>query len=173
MRKVLVVCFVMFYLVVAGPAIAGKIGFVDAERAVVQVKEGAAKILQLEAWALPKRQELEAAAARVAELREQIGKQRAVASRETLERMQQDEIDARRAFEDGKRDFERELAAKQDEFLSDVAVKVGAVASDYAEANGFDAVFVLKAQPLIYISDSADLTETIIRLYNQRFPAGS
>ena len=56
------------------------------------------------------------------------------------------------------------------EFLSDVAVKVGTVASDYGRDNDYDAIFVLKAQPLVYVRESADLTDTIIKLYDQRFP---
>ena len=44
------------------------------------------------------------------------------------------------------------------------------MASDYARANDYDAIFVLNAQPLIYIADAADLTDTVIRLYDERFP---
>ena len=78
--------------------------------------------------------------------------------------------EAARRFEDERRSFQRELEQKQEEFLADVAVKVGAVASDYGRANDFDAIFVLNAQPLIYVADAADLTETVIRLYDERFP---
>lgn len=28
----------------------------------------------------------------------------------------------------------------------------------------------LKAQPLIYVSDESDLTDTIVRLYDERYP---
>ena len=173
MRKRLVAGVLFFAALCAGPATAGKIGFVDAERAVAQVKEGALKLQELEEWAAPRRQQLEVAAARVTEIRKQINDQRNVSSRETLERLQRDEVQARRDFEDQKRQFDRDLAAKQDEFLADVAVKVGAVATDYGEQNEYDAIFVLKAQPLVFVSDSADLTDTIIRLYDTRFPPKS
>ncbi len=156
---------------VTGTAIAGKIGFVDAERAVATVDEGRAQIKQLEDWATPEREKVERLAQRVTELREQIDAQSRVASPEILGQLEQDEIRARRAFDDARREFEQQLEQKQNEFLADVAVKVGRVASDYAKANDFDAVFVLTAQPLVYISESADLTDTVIRLYNERFPA--
>ena len=158
-------------LLLTGTAVAGKIGFLDAERAVATVDEGKAQIKQLEDWAMPEREKVEGLAQRVNELREQIDAQRQVASPETLGQLEQDEMRTRRAFEDARREFERQLEQKQNEFLADVAVKVGRVASDYAKANDFDAVFVLTAQPLVYISESADLTDTVIRLYNERFPA--
>ena len=163
--------FPVLAFLLTGTAAAGKIGFVDAERAVATVEEGKVQIGQLEDWATPERAKVERLAQRVNELREQIDAQRRVATPEILGQLEQDELRARRAFDDARREFERQLEQKQNEFLSDVAVKVGRVASDYAKANDFDAVFVLTAQPLVYISESADLTDTVIRLYNERFPA--
>jgi Skp family chaperone for outer membrane proteins len=154
----------------ASPAFAGKIGFVDAERAVITVDEGAAKVKELEAWAGPERKRVEGLGDRVNELRQQIAAQRRVASEEIVKDLETQEIQARRAFDDARREFERMLDQKQSEALGQVAVKVGTVASDYAQANGFDAVFVLNAQPLVFVAESADLTDTVIRLYNERFP---
>ena len=170
MRRMTGMFVVIMLVAAAGPALAGKIGFVDAERAVTQVKEGQAKVKELESWAVPQQKKVEAAAALVADIRQQIAKQQSIASPETLDRLRREELDARRTFEDGKRNFERDLSAKQDEFLAEVAIKVGKVASDYGKANGFDAILVLKAQPIIYLSEDANLTDTIIRLYNERFP---
>lgn len=163
---VLLVAIVLF----AVPAMAGKIGFVDAERAVASVKEGQAKITELEAWADPERQRVESLGARMNELRQQINQQQAVASAEALQQLQDRELQARREFEDARRVFQRDLEAKQNEFLSDVAVKVGTVTTDYAKANDYDAIFVLNAQPLVYVADSADLTDIVIRQYDERFP---
>jgi Skp family chaperone for outer membrane proteins len=173
MRNVLRLVVVVGLMVIALPATAGKIGFVDAERAVAQVKEGKAQLEALEQWAAPRRTEVQGLADKVAELRRQIAQQRGVATEESLERLNQQELEARRAFEDGRRDFERELNTKQEEFLGDVAVKVGKVASDYGKANDFDAIFVLNAQPLIYVAEGADLTDTVIRLYDERFPVSN
>ena len=157
-------------LAVASPAVAGKIGFVDAERAVANVEEGKAKIRELEAWALPEKAKVEQLGAKVGEVRQQLTSQAAVASPEVIERLRNEELTARRAFEDAKRDFERRLERRQNDLLADIAVKVGTVATDYAKANDFDAIFVLQAQPLIYVADSVELTDEIIRLYNERFP---
>ena len=163
--------FVVLALVaVAGSVSAGKLGFVDAERVVMQVDEGKAKFKALEAWATPLQDKVQVAGEHVAEIRQQIAKQRGVASPETLERLGREELEARRNFEDAKRIFERDLAAKRDEFMGEVAIKVGTVASDYGRANGFDAILVLKAQPIIFLADGANLTDRVIRLYNERFP---
>lgn len=164
---------VIFFVVLSTTtaAFAGKIGFVDAERAVVTVEQGKVKAAELEAWAQPERQKVEALADKANAARQQLTAQARVASPEILAQLQEDDRRATRAFEDARREFERKLERKQNEFLADVAVKVGQVAGDYAKANDFDAIFVLKAQPIIYVAPAADLTDTVIRLYNERFPA--
>jgi len=162
---------VILSVVAAGPVWAGKIGFVDAEKAVMQVKEGQAKVKELEAWAEVEQNKVKAAADRVNEIRQQLSKEQSVASQDSVDRLKRDELEARRAFEDAKRIFERDLGTKRDAALGEVAVKVGKVASDYGKANGYDAIFVLTAQPIIYLSDESNLTEIVVRLYDERFPA--
>ena len=83
-------------LVMAGPATAGKIGFVDAERAVVTVDEGAAKVRELEAWAVPERERVEQLGNRVNELRQQIAAKSRVASEETVRDLEAQEVEPQR-----------------------------------------------------------------------------
>jgi outer membrane protein len=169
MRRV-VGLMVVVMVMAALPVLAGKVGFVDAERAVMEVEQGKQKLKEFEEWAVPRRLEVKAAAEKLAAIRKQLADQQAVASPETLDRLGREELTARRAFEDAKRKFERDLSTKQDEFLADVATRVGQVTTDYGKANGYDAIFVLNAQPVVYMAEDANLTETIIRLYNERFP---
>ena len=160
-------------LLIAQPALAGNIGFVDAERVVATVEEGKAELQQLEVWAGGERQRLEQLSGRVNEVRQQIAAQSRSASPDVVEGLRNEELAARRAFEDAKRDFDRRLEKRQTDLVAKIVTKVGTVAADYADANGLDAVFVLRPQLLIYLSPSADLTDEIIQLYNERFPVGA
>ena len=154
----------------AASAVAGGVAFLDAERAVQQVAEGKAKLAELEKWAKPRRDEVARLQQEAASLNQELQQKRAVATPDALSELQQRARDAARKFEDARRQFQRDLDTKQNEFLSDVAVKVGTVASDYGRQQGYDAIFVLNAQPLVYVADGADVTDTVIRLYDQRFP---
>lgn len=154
----------------AVPATAGKVGFLDVEKAVSTVKEGRAQMQALEAWAKPRREELEKLRARAVELTNQLAAQRNVASEDVVSQLEKDVVQARRAFEDAGRAFNRDLDAKQGEMLGDVALRLGQVASEYGKANDFDAIFTLQAQPLIYVADGADVTDTVIRLFDERYP---
>ena len=152
------------------PTFAGDVGFLDAERAVGSVKEGQRQLQALEAWGSPKRQQVEALRTRVADLTQQVAAQRNVASADVIKELENDLLKARRDFEDVGRAFNRDMESKQNEFLSQVATQIGAIASEYAAANGFDAVFVLNAQPLVYVADSVNITDAVIKLYDERYP---
>jgi Skp family chaperone for outer membrane proteins len=171
MRAFLRSTLVLVAVFSAVPAVAGKIGFLDAERAVVTVGEGKAKLQELEEWATPRRARLEQMQTDAVQLRDQLAAQRNVASQEVVEKLERDLLQAGRNLEDSSRNFNRDLDAKQNELLGEVALKIGTVASDYGKANDFDAIFMLKAQPLAYYSEASDVTDIVIRLYNERFPA--
>lgn len=168
MRRTSVMMLIV--LAASASAFAGDVAFLDAERAVQEVAEGRAKLAELDAWANPRREEVARLQQAAAALAQELQQKRAVATPEVISELETRARDAARAYEDGRRQFERDLDKKQTEFLSDVAVKVGTVASDYGRSQGFDAIFVLKAQPLVYVADAADVTDTVIRLYNERFP---
>jgi len=170
MRRVSLGLLLVGVMVAAGPAFAGKVGFVEVERAVATVGEGKAKLEELKAWADPNTARVEQLAKQVADLQRQIVQQRGVANVEALERLEADELDARRRLEDLRRDLARELDTRQNEVLRDVARKLNQVVTDYAKANDFDAIFILKDAMLIYMAPASDLTDTIIRLYDERFP---
>lgn len=170
MRAVKGVLVALAVVLTAVPAMAGKVGFVDVERAVSTVGQGKVKLQELENWAKPRREALEKTRAGLVQQRDELEKQRSVASAETVAQLQQEFQTAARKFEDDGRAFNRDLQAKQDELLGGVAEQMGQVASDYGKANDFEAIFVLNAQPLIYVAEGADITDIVIRLYDEKYP---
>jgi len=169
MRR-LTVPIILVLLLAASPSFAGKIGFVDAERAVAQVEEGKAKLAELQAWQTPYQAKLDRLRDEVLALRDQLTAEDGEASAEAIAEIERNQIDVMRQFEDARREYERELEAKKNEVLAEIANKIGTIGSEYAKANEYDVVFILGTQPVIYLADSADLTDKIIAIYNQRFP---
>jgi outer membrane protein len=169
MRR-LIVPIILVVLLAAVPATAGKIGFVDAERAVELVEEGKQKFEDLKAWQAPQQAKLDGLRDRVLLLREQLSRAQDSAAPEAILTIERNELDARRAFEDARRDYERELAERTDAFLAEIAAKIGTVGADYGKANDYDAVFLLTAQPMVYVSESADITDLVVEMYNERYP---
>lgn len=169
MRTLVRWCVVVAMLV-AVPAAAGNVGFLNLERAVATVKEGQKQMQAYEAWVKPRRENVEQLRTRTVELDEQLKAQRNVASPEAVQELEQQFLKARREFEDAGRAFNREVEAKQEEFLGKVATQIGTVAGEFAAANGYDAIFMLNAQPLVYVSEASDITNRVIKLYDERYP---
>jgi outer membrane protein len=152
------------------PASAGKVGFIDTEGVIRGVQEGRRQLVLLDAWANQKSDEVEALRDRAAALGRQLEEQRPVASEEAVAKLEADLLQAQRDLEDAGRTLRRDFEIKQRELLAEVAVRVRNMAGEYGEANGFDAIFALDAQPLVYIADSAVITDEVIRIYDERYP---
>ena len=155
---------------VAIPAVAGNVGFLDSERAIKTVKEGQRQLQILNEWANQKSDSVEGMQSRVAELTQQLNTQRTVASADAIRQLEDELLQAQRRFEDAGRTLQRDFEAKQRELLALVATRVRDLAGEYASSNGFDAIFMLESQPLVYISNSAVITDAVIQLYDERFP---
>ena len=169
MRR-LTVPIILVLILAALPATAGKIGFVDAEAAIALVDEGKVKLAELQNWQAPFHVRLDRLRDEVLALSDQINDQRGTASPEAVAEMERRQIDAMREFEDARRQYERELEAKKTQVLSDIASKIGAIGGEYAEANDFDAIFLLGGQPMMYVADPVNLTSTVVEIYNNRYP---
>ena len=152
------------------PVVAGNIGFLDSERAIKTVKEGQRQLQLLDEWSTRKSDEVEKLQSRVAELTQQLNAQRTVASADAIRQLEDQLLVAQRSFEDAGRALQRDFEAKQRELLALVATRVRDLAGEYASSNGFDAIFMLESQPLVYIANSAVITDAVIKLYDERFP---
>jgi outer membrane protein len=157
-------------VLVSLPAAAGQIGFLDAERAVLSVQEGKSQLKVLEEWATPRRGHIEQLKGQAAELNQQLAAQRSTASPETLAQLDRELVQVQRELEDSVRAFNRDLAARRDAMLGELSAKIMAVAGEYAQSNGFDAIFLLGAHAVAYYAKPLDVTDAIIRLYDERHP---
>ena len=155
----------------AVPAFAGQIGFLDAERAVLSVQEGKSQLKALEEWATPRKDHIEQLKGEVAELNQRLATERSVASPDALAQLDRELVQTQRELEDEVRAFNRDLPARRDRMLGELSAKIMTVAAEYAEANGFDAIFLLGAHAVAYYAKPLDVTDAIIRLYDQKFPA--
>ena len=161
---------IIIAVVTAIPAVAGSVGFLDTERALKTVKEGQRQFQALDAWANQRADEVEAIQNRVTELTQQLNAQRTVASVDAIRKLEEDLLQAQREFEDAGRALEADFQNKRTELIDGVASRLRTVAADYAAANSIDAIFILNNQPLVYIADSAIITDVVIQLYDERFP---
>ncbi len=157
-------------LLAAGPALAGKVGFVEVERAVTTVKEGQRALKKLEGWARSERHEVTRIQLEAQKAMDRVKKEASVVDEATLKKLRDQAIEAQRRAQDATRNFNRDLEERQTKVMAELAQKMKKVVEEYARANDFDVVFVFKPATVIYMKDSIDLTDAIIREYDRRFP---
>jgi outer membrane protein len=157
------------------PEAASKIGFVEVERAVIACDEGRARLKELEGWAKPVQDELAKLGREINDLHAQIAAKQGVANDEALADMNRQLVTKQRAFEDRQRVAKRDFEGRQDNVLKDLGGKLQEIVGNYAKENGYTAIFILKANDLVYLAPGADITATVIKLYNEKypFPAGA
>lgn len=147
-----------------------KIGFVDVERAIATVEEGKARLGELREWARPREEELARLAREIETLRSEMATRRGTVSDDALAEMNRRLVSRQRDFEDKQRIARRDFEERQGVVLKDMGEKLTAVITQYADGNRFTAVFILKPNDLVYLANSADLTNTVVTLYNEKYP---
>ena len=147
-----------------------KIAFVDVEKAVVLVDEGKARLKELQDWAKPRQDELAKLNSDVTNLQGELASKRGVASEDALAEVNRRLVAKQREFEDKQRVGRRDFEQKQEGLLKDLGVRLNEVITRYADANRYTAVFILRPNELVYLANSADITDTVVKLYNERFP---
>jgi Skp family chaperone for outer membrane proteins len=96
----------IFFLIVvfaAIPAMAGKVGFLDTERAIKTVKEGQRQMQVLDVWANQRADEVEKMRDQVTEITERLNAQRTIATEDVLRELENELLQAQRELEDAAR----------------------------------------------------------------------
>lgn len=147
-----------------------KIGFVDVEKAVVSIEEGKARLKELDDWARPRRDELARLGKEINDLQAERASKQNVASEDAIAELNRRIVAKQREFEDRQRVAKRDFEERQTAVLKDLGEKLNTVVTRYADQNRYTAVFILKPNDVVYLANSADITDAIIRLYNERYP---
>jgi outer membrane protein len=147
-----------------------KIAFVDVERAAVTIAEGKARLQALQEWARPRQQELQQLGDEVTNLQGQIASRAGAANDASMADLNRQLKAKQREFEDKQRSARRDFEQRQGEIFKEIGDKMNKVITDYADANRYTAVFILKPNDIAYMANSADITDTIIKLYDEKYP---
>jgi len=147
-----------------------KLGFVDVERALYSIAEGKARLAELQEWARPRQQELQRINDEITNLQQELSSKRVTGTEQELSELNRRIVARQRDFEDKQRNSRRDFENRQQTILKDIGDKLNAVITSYADSNRFTAVFILKPNDVAYLANSADITDTIIQMYDQTHP---
>jgi outer membrane protein len=150
-----------------------KIAVINIRNAIVATAEGKIAQAQLQSQFAPKQSELQSLQKQIEDLqRKMTDGARTLSDDEKAKLQREGELLSRR-LQRGNDDLNEELNAAQGEIVDGIGRKMLEVLDRYSRENGYTAVLDTSAQgsPVVYGSSQSDITQEIVRLYDQAYPA--
>ena len=155
-----------------GAASAGKIGVINVRQAIASTSEGKQAGAELQSQFAPRQNELEALNKQINDLRSRLEAGQGKLNPEEATRLQREgEVKAHQATR--KQDeYQEDVNAAQAEVFDRIGRKMIDVLDRYARENGFVVILDSSAQntPILFASTGIDVTQDIVRLYDQAYP---
>jgi outer membrane protein len=156
----------------AAAAAPAKIAVMNVRNAIVATAEGKLAQAQLQSQFAPKQNELQNTQKQIEDLQTKLNAGSRTLSTDEQSKMQRDGEMLSRRLQRGNDDLNEELQAAQAEIVDTIGRKMLDVLDRYARENGFTVVLDTSAQgtSVVYGSSQADITQEIVRLYDQAYP---
>src|ERR1700719_2113520 len=158
-------------------AASGKVGVINVRQAIVTTSEGKQASAELQSQFAARQTELENLNKQITDLRQRLAATQPTLSQDEQARLtRQGELLARQ-LQRKQDEYQEDVNASQGDVIDKIGRKMIDVLDRYARENGYVAILDSSAQntPILYASNQIDVTQDIIRLYDQAYPlkAGS
>ena len=163
---------VFWSLITTGVGQNVKIGFVNTLDVLYGTDEGKVELEKLNQFGTQKQNELAAEGSTLQELQEQYAAQQASLNALTRADMEREIQDRDLKFKRMQEDIQLEFNELQNELLERMSGKIQEIINEYAPQNGFGVIF-LRNEAQTYVDGSLDITQDIVRIYNERNPVAA
>ncbi len=170
MRRI-VIAFALLLTTRAAAAQGMKIGYVDVQRAVQEVEEGKAARGRLKKELDERRAELDQKRGSLEKMKADYDKQAPVLSDEAKKKKQEDLQKSFIEAQNSAQQMQEELQGKEQEAMQSISKRLLQVVAEVSEKETFS--FVLDKAALLYAPAASDVTNEVVRRYNERFGAGT
>ena len=151
----------------------GKIAAINLRVAIANTAEGKQAAVQLETEFQARRKELEDLNKRIGDLQQKLTTSAAVLSDEERSKLTFEGQRLTRQMDRRQNEFQEDLTEAQNEVVSRIGRRIVDVLGKYAPSNGFGAVLDDSSQSTPVLYSSTDITEQIVKLYDQTYPVKS
>jgi outer membrane protein len=142
-----------------------KIAYVDLQRALEETNEGKAAKSKLKADFDKKQQELDAKQEEIKKMKDDLDKKSSLMKPEALQKAQQDLQQRFLQLQETFQRLQKDLAVKEQEATRGILSKLSQVVQGVAEREHF-ALVLERNSAVVYGQPSLDITNEVIRLYN-------
>lgn len=152
-----------------------KVGIIHMVGTIFGTKDGQKALADLDAKYAPRSKELEKKESEVAALRDQFQKGSNTMSEEAKTKLTRD-IDQRiRVYNRDREDAQTEYNQDLEKIRQELGGRIYQVIDKYARDNGYAVILDVSPQdqPVVYRSDSVDITSDIVALYDKNAPSAA
>lgn len=156
----------------AAPSGQMKIAILNVRQAIVTTAEGKQASAQLQSQFSSQQNDLQNMQKQITDLQNRISNSHGTLSDDEQSRLQRQGELLTRQFQRKQDDLNEAVNAAQSDVIDNIGRKMLDVLDRYARENGYTAVFDTSAQgsPVVYGSSQIDITNEIVRLYDQAYP---
>ncbi len=150
-----------------------KLAVINIQQAIAQTGEGKLALDALTKKYEPKRQALQRQQDEINALQDQVQKQGPTLSDEERSRLSRDLDQKQRLFKRDQDDDQADWQADNQDAVQRIGQKMVKVINDYAQKNGYALVIDDSQLPVYYVAKGVDITDPIVRLYDQANPSAA
>ena len=147
-----------------------KIGYVETQRAVSETEEGKQIIAKLRGEAEDAKKQIEVKQSGLQKMQTDFEKQSSVLSDEAKKKKQEEMQKAYNEYRQSASELQDQIDKKQQQAMNSISQKMLQVIAEVAERDGM--AYVADRQALLFAPPSSDVTNEVIRRYNDKYPAG-
>lgn len=156
----------------ASPAPAGKVGVINIRGAIGSTAEGKQAQAELQSQFAPRQTELENMNKQINDLRQRLAACEGKCSQDEIQRLTTQGQRLTTQFDRKNNELTEDSNAALGDVIDRIGKKMVDVLDRYARENGYSVVLDTSAQntPILYASTQIDVTQDIVRLYDQAYP---
>jgi len=156
----------------AGAATSGKVGVLNVRQAILSTAEGKLASAELQSQFAPRQTELENMNKQINDLRQRLAACEGKCSQEEIARLTTQGQRLAQQLQRKQDEMQEDANAAQAEVFDRLGRKVNDVLDRYARENGYILLLDYSAQntPIVNFSQQVDVTQDIVRLYDQAYP---
>ncbi len=156
----------------AGSSASSKVGVISIRQAIVTTAEGKVASAELQSQFASRQNEIENLNKQISELQQRLTSSTGKLSQEEEARLRQQGQRLAQRLDRMNTEYQEDVNAAQADVIDRIGRKMVDVLDRYARENGYAVVLDSSAQstPILYASTQIDVTQDIVRLYDQAYP---
>jgi outer membrane protein len=156
----------------AAPAAAGKVGVINIQAAIASTAEGKQAAAELQSQFTPRMNELQNLQKQIEDVRNRLQAGQSTLSDEEKARLQREGDTLTRTYQRKQQELQDDTNDAQQDVVNRIGRKLVDILNKYSKENGYAIVLDDSSQqtPVIFAANQIDVTQDIIRLFDQSYP---